>query len=154
MKTLTWILTSILLLASSSFAADYPGTTGLIGGIYDSDVGFSLMLGGVTPITGRLYAIGHIDPSRSGEIETDIAFFLIDKPEDKLYVALVAGPNADWENGTDEDAITYLVGAAGIIVGYKPIGVGCAYKFSVRDDDLYRDGWRAGAWLSFKFTTP
>ena len=73
MKTVTWIFVSILLLVNvSSFADEYPGTTGFVGGIYDSDVGFSLMIGGLTPIRstflGKLYAVGHINPAKSGAL--------------------------------------------------------------------------------------
>jgi len=148
-----WVILFALLLAVPVMADDL-GTVGYIGGIYDSDAGMSLMIGGVTPITGRLYALGHINPSRHGELETNLAFFLLDKPGGKWYIATVAGPNVDWDNKQGEDAITYLVGAAGVLVGYKPVGVGCSYKFSVEEDNIYQDGWRIAAWVSFKFTTP
>ena len=106
-------------------------------------------LGVTTSLVGGMMLIARTQVGEYNSLETDAAFLL--PLGTKFYFGVLAGPNAEF--AASEDAVTYIVGASGAVLGYRPgkVGIWAAakYTFAFEDGVAYQDGWRGGIFLSF-----
>jgi hypothetical protein len=104
-------------------------------------------------ITGNLWNFTYTDVGNYQSLNTELAFM---KKFGKLSIGPLAGPNADWQTSDNADGISYLVGAAGLLTAYdfKEFGVWgyIKYKFTLSDDNLYKDGYVGGIGIFHRFT--
>lgn len=151
MKTFAILLT--LLLAGSAMAqeAEAPGAHLFIGGEYDNTDGWGSTFGAAKKISGDLWTIGRAKVGmEAAALEANLVYFV---KAQNWRLGLVGGPAVDWVGG--ESPVTYFVGASGFIGGYisdrTGFGVmaGAKYKFALKDDTFYRDGWQGGLWLTY-----
>ena len=128
-------------------------TTIFTGVVYDHNLvtdgsQISGRYGVIQNLTGHLYILPNVEFGKYNSVSTELAL-LYRIPESKFTIGLLAGPGVDWADPSG-DEIAYLTGAAGGIVGYHVNtrwGVWAAgqYQFSGVQNDLYVDGFIAGA---------
>ena len=82
---------------------------------------------------------------------------------DKIFIGPIAGPEADWVNTESDEVptLSYLNGAAGVIVGIDPFESGIfqsasiwgAYKnkFTFEENSYEKTGWMMVAGVGWKF---
>ena len=122
---------------------------------YRHDGGNLLSFGVGHDFGGGLWTFTGANLGEYGEWSIFEVAFLV-SPFGKFLIGPIAGPTVDWVENPPVSELTYIAGAAGGLASYQfseSAGLwGYAkYKFSWKEDDLYRDGTAIGGGLFYLF---
>ena len=148
-------LLTIFLVVAFAFSAQAqePPKQIFFGGVnYDETVVVSA--GVAIKLAGGLYEFTYANIGDYGSLSAELGYMF---DFGKLFVAPLAGPNAEWvETSEQQPIISYIVGASGLVAGYNlsdKIGLWGygKYKFKFVDETLFPEGYVFGAGVFVKF---
>jgi len=155
MKLLSCILLASVLMFGAAQAQE--ANLGWAGIRADDGVRFSL---GYAHDLGVGFKGGHVwlmtGTNVGSESSWDIAEVALLFSSGDFYFGPVAGPNVDWVDAPPADALAYLSGAGGGLLGvdvWDTYGLWAygKFKYTFEADNLYRDGWAVGGGLYVRF---
>jgi len=148
-----WLLTIVLIcvVPFSFVSAQEPDPINqFLHGSVRYDEGLVGSFGYVTHAAGPLYIWTYGDFGTYAAINVEAAA-LWKVPGLGFYAGPVIGPNFDWEydHGDGLAAVSYILGASGLAVAWPVndkfgLTFQYVYNFSLENDNLVVDGWRAG----------
>lgn len=118
-----------------------------------SDDGAKVSIGVSVPVTGALQMLTYTDIGEYSSLSTE-ALVIGHFPNTPFYIGAIAGPNLELGDGATDNPTDYLVGASGLLVGYKGKSkIGAAawakYKFAFKDDVRYVNGVSFGGVITY-----